>query len=93
MKLNLESLKNQEDWNKIDVIFGIGQCIQSELEEKPDDFNEMIEMARKLSKGFPFVRVDLNHMSDKILFGELTFTGSSGFMKIEPEEFDYKLGE
>ena len=41
---------------------------------KPDNLNEMIECAEKLSEGFPFVRVDLYDKDDKIVFGELTFT-------------------
>lgn len=41
---------------------------------KPDSYDEMIEAAEKLSKKFPFVRVDLYDTDGKIFFGELTFT-------------------
>lgn len=42
--------------------------------KKPKNLNEMIRYAEKLSKHFPFVRVDLYNDNGKIIFGELTFT-------------------
>ena len=42
--------------------------------EKPKQFEKMLAYAEKISKGFPFVRVDLYVMEDKIYFGEMTFT-------------------
>lgn len=33
----------------------------------------MIEVAKKLSEGFPFVRVDLYFTQNIIYFGEMTF--------------------
>ena len=54
----------------------------------------MIEIAEKLSKPFPHVRVDMYEDSEKnIYIGELTFTNWDGIVPIEPEEYDYKLGE
>lgn len=41
---------------------------------KPKSLNEMIEIAKKLSKDFEFVRVDLYEIDGKPKFGELTFT-------------------
>jgi hypothetical protein len=43
-------------------------------EMKPESFDRMLEIARELSKDFPFVRVDLYDMDGKVVFGELTFT-------------------
>lgn len=40
---------------------------------KPNKLNMMIEVARKLAAGFPFVRIDLYECNDKIYFGEFTF--------------------
>ena len=59
---------------------------------KPQLLNEMIEIARKLSKPFPFVRVDLYDDGKKIWFGELTFYPASGLGHFSPDEWDYKLG-
>lgn len=60
---------------------------------KPNHFEKMIEIAEILSEGIPHVRVDLYLSNDKIFFGELTFFDGSGFDKIEPIEWDIKLGE
>jgi len=59
----------------------------------PQYLNEMLEIARKLSKPFPHVRVDLYEEENKVFFGELTFYHFGGFTKFEPDEWDYKLGE
>lgn len=61
--------------------------------EKPMQFEEMREIAKILSAGFDHVRVDLYVIDGKVYFGEMTFTSGSGFEKISPEEWDYKLGE
>ena len=45
---------------------------------KPAGIDGAFEYARKLSKGFPFVRVDLYLVDRKVYFGELTFTPSAG---------------
>lgn len=60
---------------------------------KPKNFELMKQLAEKLSKGIPHVRVDLYDLGDKVLFGELTFYHFSGLVKFEPEEWDYKIGE
>jgi len=48
--------------------------------KKPINLSEMILIAKKLSEGFTYVRVDLYSLNNKIYFGELTFThfGLSG---------------
>lgn len=61
--------------------------------EKPINYDEMTRIASELSKEFPHVRVDLYNENGKILFGELTFYGASGYIQYDPDEFDYKLGE
>ena len=59
----------------------------------PNNFDEMKKIAEKLSEDFPHVRVDLYDINGKIVFGELTFYGSSGYMQFEPDEFDFILGK
>lgn len=46
--------------------------------DKPTKYDDMIKIAMKLSKGIPFVRVDLYECDDRIYFGELTFFPQSG---------------
>ena len=60
--------------------------------DKPENFDEMLKVARVLSKGFPHVRVDLYNVNGKILFGEMTFFHWSGFVPFEPEEWDHIFG-
>lgn len=60
---------------------------------QPMNFNEMLEVARKLSKGIPHVRVDLYNCNGNIYFGELTFFHFCGMTPFEPKEWDYKFGE
>ena len=60
---------------------------------KPANFEEMLEVAAKLSHGFPHIRVDLYNCNGKIYFGELTFFHFSGTVPFEPREWDYKFGK
>ena len=41
---------------------------------KPDAYVEIIEAAEKLSKPFPFVRIDFYNINGKAVLGEMTFT-------------------
>lgn len=59
---------------------------------KPKEYNKMVELAEKLSKNIPFVRVDFYVVNDKIYFGELTFYPGSGMEEFTPNEWDYILG-
>ena len=60
---------------------------------KPSNLNDMLEVCRKLSKGFSYVRVDLYNCNNQIYFGELTFTPGDGRGVFNPVWFDYFLGE
>lgn len=60
---------------------------------EPLNFQEMLDVARKLSADFPFVRVDLYNVEGRIYFGELTFYPWTGYVQFNPDEFDYTLGE
>ena len=60
--------------------------------KKPDNFEKMIELAERLSRGLPHVRIDLYNCNGKIYFGEMTFYHYGGMIKFHPEEWDYKFG-
>ncbi len=59
---------------------------------KPLQLDKMLDKARMLSDGIPFLRVDFYLVSGQIKFGELTFFPGSGFEKFVPESFDEVLG-
>jgi len=61
--------------------------------KKPYLFNQMIEIAEKLSQDFPLVRVDLYEVNKQIFTGELTFYPNAGMGKFNPISWDYKLGK
>lgn len=58
----------------------------------PTHYEEMVQLAKILSQGFQYVRVDL-YCADKVYFGEMTFTPASGLDKYDPDEWDYHMGE
>ncbi|MBE6594443.1 MAG: carbonic anhydrase [Ruminococcaceae bacterium] len=79
------------EWNNLHIG---SDCPASDRKiEKPIGFDHMMEIAAKLSEGFPFVRVDLYNNDGEIYFGELTFYPWSGYVQFDPDEFDGKLGE
>jgi hypothetical protein len=61
--------------------------------EKPDTLEEMMRIARILSQGFPFLRVDLYSLSGRVIFGELTLYPGAGFTRFQPERYDYIFGQ
>lgn len=61
--------------------------------EKPSGFETMKELAAKLSKEIPFVRVDFFQIGEKVYFGEFTFYDWGGMKPFTEKDFEYKLGE
>ena len=66
---------------------------QLERIRKPKCLSEMIEFAESISERFPFVRVDLFVIEDKIYFGELTFTPAGGIYASEMEIDGKSMGD
>lgn len=60
---------------------------------KPKNLDRMIKFAGILSENFAFVRVDFYEIDDRLYFGEMTFTSSSGMDKFYPEEYDRIVGD
>ncbi len=59
---------------------------------RPKQLDEMLDMAKKISKGIPNLRVDFYLCNGKIYIGELTFFHWAGFTLFEPKEWEFKLG-
>ncbi|AZQ43753.1 ATP-grasp fold amidoligase family protein [Nonlabens ponticola] len=60
---------------------------------RPENFEEMIELAKKLTNGLPFVRCDFYNIAGKIVFGEMTFYPSDARRQFEPYEYNRILGD
>lgn len=80
-----------KDFNRLDFTWGYDHA--DALPEKPKNYEMMYRLAGKLAIGTAELRVDFYEVNGQVYFGELTFFDGSGFDKIEPVEWDYKLGE
>ena len=58
----------------------------------PNNLNDMIALAEKLSYQEPFLRVDFYNVDGKIYFGELTFYPASGMGKWTSDQVDEMIG-
>lgn len=60
----------------------------------PENIGEMFSIARKLSAGHPFIRVDMYNIGGRIYFSELTFFTHGGFFILYPDQsWDRRLGD
>lgn len=64
----------------------------TKLPPKPITFDRMVDVARQLSAGLDFIRVDLYEVKGKIYFSELTFFPSAGFMPFGDLSHDIEIG-
>lgn len=60
--------------------------------ERPEHLEQMIDIAKKLSADFKFVRVDLYDINGKVYFGELTFSPTNGVFSHYTQEFLDEMG-
>ena len=80
------------DWKRQPFVYAFPEADRDIT--RPERLGEMIEVAEKLSEGFPHVRVDLYQLEDgSIKFGELTFTSASGACSWNLPETDLMMGE
>lgn len=68
-----------EDWSLKRINIRGKQAPEGFTLPKPTQFNEMINIAKILSRDIPFVRIDLYQSNDRVYFGEMTFYPQSGF--------------
>lgn len=61
--------------------------------EKPIFLSELLENAKILSMGIPYLRVDFYYNNGRLLFGELTFYPGSGFEPFNPDSYDIEIGK
>lgn len=66
-----------KNWNKLPYTAEVFHYPDFVI-EKPQNMDKAFEVAEMLANEFPFVRVDLYIVKDRIYFGELTFTPAAG---------------
>lgn len=81
-----------------DIDFKEMNCKRTDFErldnvKKPNNYDKMVECAKKLSEDFKFVRVDFYEINNKMYLGELTFTPGSGFFKYTDKKYDKLFGD
>lgn len=80
------------DWNKQKFVYSYP--LDTKTIEKPNNLQEMLNLAEKLSAGFNHVRVDFYRLDDgTIYFGEMTFTSMSGICEWNDENINLKFGQ
>ena len=79
------------DWKNQNVCWGYDKAPYDV--EPPLGYEQMLDIARKLSKGIPHVRIDFFNIDGHIYVGEFTFYTWSGLCPFTPKSFDVTLGK
>jgi hypothetical protein len=74
------SVQFDKHWNLLE-----GELSPADREKlvDPENFDEMLSVARALSEGFDFMRVDLYNVQGRVYFGELTCTPGAGLSLVK----------
>ena len=80
------------NWNFLDISDKTGKWDKGGFVQKPDNLDEMVELAENLGSPFDYIRVDLYSVNGRIFFGELTNYPQSGEYAFDPLSFDFELG-
>ncbi|MBQ3786537.1 MAG: glycosyl transferase [Lachnospiraceae bacterium] len=89
-----DGMKNDHytlDWEKLDLVRGHYSKSDHKL-ERPEEMDEMLQIADKLCADYPYIRVDLYLAKHKIYFGELTLFPASGMNPFTPSSYDDLFG-
>ena len=78
------------NWNRLDLRQNFPNS--AEPLEEPSNREEMLKLARELSRGFPQIRTDFYSINGRVYFSELTFYSDTGFAAFDPPEWDKILG-
>ncbi len=85
-----------DGWEHVPCTYGPYVFSPDRIVEKPEQHERMMELARDLSKQFPFVRVDFYNFDETIVLGELTFFPGGGLWPFNPRDvgksFDLEVG-
>ncbi len=79
------------EWKKSDL-HRIDASTSAKVVEKPEKLDEMLSIAKALSKDMYYARVDLYYVEGSIYFGEITLYPTSGFSTFTRYGDDLLLG-
>lgn len=81
------------DWTEFDEA-QFNHWSKSDIEiKKPENWSKAVQIAEDLASPFPFVRVDLYIIKDKIYISEMTFTPAKGTLTFKDDQSDFTIGE
>lgn len=82
------------EWEHQEFVGFNPKAENAEIEpSRPENLEQQITIARQLSKGKPYSRIDLYSVGEKLYFGEITLYPMSGMGKIRPQKYDQILGQ
>lgn len=83
------------DWNGLIGLISLSKNIHnSEVDLPcPCSYNKMKKIARVLSKGLPFSRIDFYEINGNPYFGKITFYPACGFGEFRPHEWNTTIGD
>lgn len=84
---------NHQEFVGLNPVYGTRFNYAEQTPAKPDQLGTQIEIARKLSQGIPFSRIDLYETNGKVYFGEITFFPMSGMGVFYPIKWNNVLGD
>lgn len=80
-----------KEWQEMPFQFGNIEKVK--IDNPPETYNKIIELAERLAKPFPYIRVDFYDIKGNLYIGEMTFYSGGGFSKIKPYDYDVELGK
>lgn len=80
------------DWTPFNEAQFNGWDTSEKQLKKPEQFEKMVKFAEKIASPFPFVRVDLYLINNKIYFSEMTFTPAKGTLIFDDDKADFEIG-
>lgn len=81
-----------KEWQRVHIKSGYRAAEGPDL-IKPECFDELLNVARVMSKDIPFVRCDFYIVGTRIYFGEMTFYHGAGLQHLYPLETEKKYAD
>lgn len=77
------------DWRELPITVKSYEKLRT---PSPKNMSKMLEIASKLSKPFPLIRIDMYEIGGRVLVGEITEDHAGGASMINPAIWDFMIG-